>query len=221
MNFSILIGLGILSVLLCNSAYALTEEQVKHEKQLSSLALERCATEMVEGRDYSMEANASGYLEVSFFGKKGGGGDGKFIYTEKEWAVQQRVIAKHVHIGQKYRQDCILSELKSLRSRYQPPSTIESRKLEIRWSSREISIPSKVYEIGFNTFKDFTKKNNFGCVGRVEVDAVGAFIASSKNAHESTEFKAGKRITESGVSDGSTGNCSMIVYSDDSFIRIK
>jgi hypothetical protein len=111
----------IFLTLLYSEVLALTPQQIAHEKMLTELAKERCDTEQIEGRDYSIKLTADGKVEVSFFGKKGGELKGTFIYTKSEWEGRQRVLQEHQAQENKDRRKCIREELDSLRKSYKPP----------------------------------------------------------------------------------------------------
>lgn len=119
---------GLLSfTFLWNSvAFSLTPEQIKHEEMLSKLAKDRCDSEQIEGKDYSIKFIGGGKVEVSFFGKKGGGIKGTFIYNKSEWEGRQRVLRKHQALENKDRRKCIREELMLLRKSYKPPSASEN-----------------------------------------------------------------------------------------------
>lgn len=111
----------LFGVIFFNTASALTPEQIEHEETLTKLATERCNTEQIEGSDYSVKVLANGKVEVSFFGKKGGEVEGKFVYEKSEWEGRQRVLREHQSGENKDRRKCIREELKSLRESYKTP----------------------------------------------------------------------------------------------------
>jgi hypothetical protein len=108
-------------MLFSSEVLSLTPEQRAHEKQLTELAKERCDTEQVEGKDFSVKLIGDGKVEVSFFGKKGGEVKGTFIFTKSEWEGRQRVLKEHQAQENKDRRKCIREELDSLRKSYKPP----------------------------------------------------------------------------------------------------
>ena len=63
-------------------ALSMSEEQRAHEDALTQIATERCSSEQIEGKDYSIKVLGDGNLEVSFFGKKGV--KGSFIFTRTQ-----------------------------------------------------------------------------------------------------------------------------------------
>ena len=117
--------LNIIFAVLCVTSslatYALTPEQFEHEKQLTTLATDRCNTEQVEGDDYSITALADGKIEVKFLGKNRGELKGTFIYDKSEWEGRQRVLKEHQAEENVDRRKCIRDELASLRETYKAP----------------------------------------------------------------------------------------------------
>ncbi len=110
----------LFGIIYFNTASALTQEQIEHEETLTKLATGRCNTEQIEGSDYSVEVLANGKVEVSFFGKKGGEVEGKFVYEKSEWEGRQKVLKEHQVKENTDRRKCIRDELKFLRASYAP-----------------------------------------------------------------------------------------------------
>jgi len=118
---------------------AVTPEQIAHENSLTAFAKERCATEQIEGKNYSKKATGDGKIEVSFFGKKGGDLSGKFVYTKEEWKEQNRVLREHQSNENINRRECIRLELKSLRKSYSPPNRSSSSVKELTDNSDRLA----------------------------------------------------------------------------------
>ena len=187
-------------VLFSIHSYALTEEQIKHETELTTLAKQRCDTELISGKDYKIKVNADGMLEVSFFGKKGGELKGKFVYTKKEWEGRQMVLKENQANENMNRRECLRSELNSLRRSYDPPKSNDiSLKKNIRYGAvAQIKVNSdksrgfeKVYitsnaisvdEAAKQVMEDCEKENNFGCAIRETFSGNECLVAYGKKS---------------------------------------
>ena len=65
------------------NAMSIDEEQKKHEDILTEIATNRCNSEFIEGKDYSIKVLGDGKLEISLLGTKGGEIKGSFIVNKK------------------------------------------------------------------------------------------------------------------------------------------
>lgn len=111
---------------------AIDKEQLEHENALTQIAIERCSSEQIEGKDYSIKVLGDGNLEVSFFGKKGGDIKGSFIFTRNQWEGRQRVLPGEQAVETDRFRRCKQEELKFLRDNYRPPaSQSDVRRLRI------------------------------------------------------------------------------------------
>lgn len=113
-------------------ALAMSEEQRAHEDALTQIAIERCSSEQIEGKDYSIKVLGDGNLEVSFFGKKGGEVKGSFVFTKNQWEGRQRVLPGDQAVETESFRKCKQEELKFLKDSYRPPaSQSDVRRLQI------------------------------------------------------------------------------------------
>lgn len=119
-NIIAIIAANVMS-LWYSCAIALEQGQLTHENQLTQIATDRCNSEQIEGKNYTIRVLGDGRLEVHFFGKKGGEVKGAFIYTQEQWDGRQRVLRDHQVSENSNRRQCIREELKSLRDSYVPP----------------------------------------------------------------------------------------------------
>ena len=104
-----------------NNAMSIDEEQKKHEDILTEIATNRCNSEFIEGKDYSIKVLGDGKLEISLLGTKGGEIKGSFIVNKNQWEGRQRVLPDDQQKATELFVKCKQEELKFLRDSYKPP----------------------------------------------------------------------------------------------------
>jgi hypothetical protein len=93
---------------------------LKLENEITKIARERCSSELIEGKDYTIEALANGDVSVRFIGKKGGGIDGSFVYKKSEWSGKRKVSETDQLEKDKIFQRCVADQTSELSKRYIP-----------------------------------------------------------------------------------------------------
>lgn len=110
---------AILAFLLSGSAIAQVINSAL-ENQITQIARERCSSELIEGKDYTITAQANGDVSVRFIGKKGAGLGGSFVYTKEEWSGKRKVAPGDQLEKDKAFQACVVEQVKDLSLRYMP-----------------------------------------------------------------------------------------------------
>ncbi|MEW8626582.1 MAG: hypothetical protein AB2551_12575 [Candidatus Thiodiazotropha sp.] len=108
------------SIAYCAMPSAVSAIDIELEDNITRIARERCSSELIKGKDYSMKIDANGDVRVSFLGKKGAGLNGVFLYTREEWEGKERVKLEDQIEKDKAYLKCVQDERKDLSKRYVP-----------------------------------------------------------------------------------------------------
>lgn len=111
--------LAILTFFVSGSAVA-QDLNIALENQITQIARERCSSELIEGKDYTITAQANGDVSVRFIGQKGAGLGGSFVYSKEEWSGKRKVAPADQLEKDKSFQSCVVEQVKDLSLRYVP-----------------------------------------------------------------------------------------------------